>query len=99
MKFTEIIREAGFDPEAFPNASNISVTLYDRKDRIDTDETIHYVEPLFAHNPKSQKKFYYSLCGLEQSDIQTMNIKIDEFTVWLFYKTPAAKFFLRFSHE
>lgn len=96
MKFAEIIRESGLNPEEFPTSSNISVTLYDRKDRISTEETIRFAEPLFRNNPVSRKNFYHFLVGLEESDIQTMNIKIDEYAVWVFYKSPNTKFFLRF---
>ena len=84
MKFAEIIREAGFNKKAFPNASKIPIILYDEKDRILTDKTIHFPEPLFARSPDSQKKFYGFLHELEQTDIQTMNIKIDKDVVWVF---------------
>ena len=98
MKFAEIIREAGFTPCCFPKASQISVTLYDRNERVVKEETIHYFQPLFVDNPQSQKNFFVFLHALEEQEhVQEMNAKIDQYVVILFYKSPDAKIFLRYS--
>lgn len=97
MKFAEIIREAGFYTDCFPKASNISVTLYDRKDRVIT-EAIHFAKPLFAENKTSMRNFIAFLQDLEEKDTpQEMNVKIDEYLICVFYKSPNAKVFLRCS--
>lgn len=82
MKFAEIIREAGLNPKDFPTASNISIVLYNGKSRVD-DETIHYVESLFAHNDDSLERFKVFLRKLEKDPISSMNIMIDEYYVVL----------------
>ena len=95
MTFAEIIRNAGFTSDFFPKASQIPITLYDRKDRVMTEENLRFAEPLFADNPNSMQKFYTFLKGLEEENIQDMKVKIDEHLVCVFYKSPRAIIFLR----
>ena len=49
MKFAVILREAGYSTEEFKECSKIDVVLYDRKERINTAEDLHFVEKLFAN--------------------------------------------------
>lgn len=96
MKFALIIKEAGFAPEGFPNASEIPITLFDEKDRIIEDKSLHFFERLFAHCPGSSIKFYNFLNKLEDGNtVQSMAVKIDASSVCVFYKTPNARIFLR----
>ena len=95
MKFAEVIREAGLNPCNFENSSNIDISLYDGKDRVSSEEDIHYAEPLFKNNEGALKNFNGFLTGLEKETIESMNIKIDINSVILFYKTPRAIVFLR----
>lgn len=94
MKFGEILREAGIEAKNFPKCAEISVTLYDRKDRV-IDREIHFVEKLFVQNEESFAKFKHFLEILEKEDISEMNVRIDEFNVILFYKSSDILFFSR----
>ena len=95
MKFAEIIREAGLNACEFKKTSDITIHLYDGKNRIDTEDTVHYIEPLFKHNEASFLNFKNFLTGLEKETIESMNVKIDIDTVILFYKSPRAIVFFR----
>ena len=65
MKFAEIIREAGINPSDIPKAAELSIVLYDVKKREITDETIHFVEPIFEKNCRSRADFLKFLVDLE----------------------------------
>ena len=95
MKFAVILREAGYDAEEFKGCSKTDVVLYDRKDRIITDEDLHFVEKLFANCEHSYKRFYAFLKELEKAPVQSLNIMISENFVILFHKTPNIKLFPR----
>lgn len=95
MKFAEVIREAGLNPCNFENSSNIDISLYDGKDQISSEESIHYVEPFFKNNEGALKNFKGFITGLEKETVESMNIKIDINSVILFYKTTRAIVFLR----
>lgn len=97
MKFAVVLREAGFSQKDFKKCAEIPITLYDRKDRIDSKEDIRFVEKLFAHNNKSFMDFYDFLKKLESQTEQpeSINVRIDEFSVIVFYKTPNIRFFSR----
>ena len=95
MKFATIIREAGLNEKDFENCSEISVTLYDAKDRIHENITLHFVEPLFWHNKDSLQKFQNFLVDLEENPVESINVEIDENHVVVFYKTPNPRFFSR----
>ena len=95
MLFAHIIREAGGSHKNFPNASKILITLYDEKDRVDSDETVYFMEPLFARNRREQSRFFNYLKTLESSPVSEMNVRIDAASVILHYKSPKAKVFRR----
>lgn len=95
MKFAEIIRNAGLNPENFKNSANIKIHLYDGKDRVDSAETVHYIEPFFKNNESSLLNFKNFLIGLEKENIDSMNVKVDINSVVLFYKTSRVIIFLR----
>ena len=100
MKFAEIIREAGIDiscPARFPKISCMEVHLYDGKDRVSSEESVKFVEPLFKENPNSHANFYAFIVGLEneKDTPKEMNVKIDISSVILFYKDPRAIAFMR----
>ena len=95
MKFAEIIRNAGINPEDFPKSSNIEIHLYDGKNRESTEETVKYAKPLFEENDSSLKNFKSFLTGIEQEDVSSMNVKVDIDFVILFYKTPRSIIFPR----
>ena len=95
MKFSTIIRESGFSPYAFPKCSSIPITVYDRKDRICTQEDLHFSKKLFADNEKSEKNFLNFINSLETKSVESLNVKIDEFSVIVFHKTPEVIVFQR----
>lgn len=95
MKFAEILKNAGMNPQNFPKSSEIKTFLYDGKDRISSEENINYVEPFFKHNDGSFLNFQHFVNGIEQETIESMNVKVDITSVILFYKTPRAIVFLR----
>lgn len=95
MKFATILRESGFSVECFEKCAEISINLYDGKDRVDTNEDAHFAETLFANNNSSFIDLLDYLKDLEKNPPESMNVKIDEFSVIFFYKTPLAKVFSR----
>ena len=95
MKFAVILREAGLNPVKFPKSSEISVTLYDEDDLIDDRDDITFTKNLFVNNIASYEGFFQFVERLEKQDIESMNIKIDQFFVVVFYKTPNAACFPR----
>jgi len=95
MKFAEIIRNAGLNPQCFSRCTDIEINLYDGKDRVSSDETVRYIEPLFKENNGSLKNFQHFLSCLEDEDIISMNVKVDICSVVLFYKTNRSIIFLR----
>ena len=88
MKFDKIIKEAGFESCKFPRCSNIDVTLFDEND--DKCEDIHFTRHLFSENPKSKINFFNFLCFLENEPVTSMNIKMDEDFLIVFYQSPKA---------
>lgn len=95
MKFANIIREAGLNLDNFEKCTEISINLYDEKDKVNENNDVHFVEPLFSHNSNSLQKFQDFLVDLEKSPVSSMNIEIDENYVVVFYKKPNPKFFSR----
>ena len=95
MKFAAIIKETGIDLKEFKNCSQIPIVLYDRKNRIISDENLHYAEKLFANSSHSLKRFYHLLNTLEKEPVQSLDIMISENFVVLFHKSPNAKLFPR----
>ena len=94
MKFAVILREAGFLPSHFGELAEKTITLFDRKDRIVKEEP-HFAEPLFKKNAAAFMDFYDFTNGLDVKSIDSINVKIDEAWVILFYKTPQVKSFSR----
>ena len=94
MKLATVLREAGVCTRVFPGCSEIDIVLYDGKDRIVEDD-VHYVESLFAKNIEVFDEFFDFIDELDSEAILTMNVKIDEEYVILFYKTSRAKCFRR----
>ena len=97
MKFAEVIRNAGLNPLDFPKASNITIELYDGKERLSVEETVNYAEPLFTKNEGSFLNFQSFVSGLELDPIESMKVKIDADSVILFYRTPRSIVFLRYT--
>ena len=97
MKFAEIIRNAGLNPMDFSKASNITIELYDGKDRACVEETVTFAEPLFTKNEGSLLNFQSFISGLEKDSFESMNVNIDADSVILFYKTPRSIVFLRYT--
>lgn len=96
MRFATILREAGVSTDEFKNCAEIPVILYDRKDRTITDENIHFIERLFKNNPDAHKKFHTFLTELENTPpTSTINVRIDESAVFVFYRTQNCRIFLR----
>ena len=96
MTFATILREAGISTENHKKLSHIPIILFDGKDRKTLDEDIHFVEPLFKNNPTAYNEFLTFLANLEKrSDIESFNVKIDENSVVVLYKTPLCRIFLR----
>lgn len=95
MKFAVILREAGYNTEEFKECAKIDVVLYDRKQRIDTAEDLHFAEKLFANSEHSYKRFYAFLQTMEKEPVQSMNMMISENFVVLFHKSPNVKLFPR----
>ena len=100
MRFATILREAGFSPEEFINCAKIPIVLYDRKDRIIPDENVHYAEKLFHNNPSAYRDFHAFLVKLEKVPTSSfINVRIDEHSVVVFYKTPLCRIFSRHVHD
>lgn len=103
MKFSEIIRESGFDPESFPKASKSEVTLYgddelnifNNDEVIDNSEHINFTTVLFSENPAEKENFHNFLKELEKGPVDSFNVRIDASKVTVFYKTPNPKTFSR----
>ncbi len=97
MTFATIIREAGIDLKDFKKCSQIPIVLYDRKDRIISDENLIFSEKLFANNEHSYKRFNFFLKKLEEAPVQSLDILISKNFVVLNYKSPNAKLFPRYT--
>lgn len=103
MKFSNFIQAAGFDPKTFPKASKSDVTLYgdddfnvfNNEEVIDTSENINFAKDLFHENPAGKEDFNTFLKKLEASPVDSFNMRIDENSVIVFYKTPHPQTFLR----
>lgn len=103
MKFSTIIQAAGFDPKTFPRASKSDITLYgddelnifNNEEIIDTSENVNFATDLFVKNPAGKENFGTFLKKLEDSPVDSFNIRIDENCVTIFYKTPHPKTFSR----
>lgn len=93
MKFATVLREAGFSTEEFKNCSELPIVLYDRKDRVISDEDVHYVENLFHRHPVSYECFSAFLNILEKTTvIGSVKVKIDEISVVVYYKTASGSY-------
>ena len=96
MKFAGILRSAGILEGAFKKCENIDIVLFDGKKPISSHGNIHYANELFENNPTSKLKFIGALIDLEINPPQeSINVKIDEFNVILFYQTAKPKIFSR----
>lgn len=96
MKFAIILREAGFSISEFLKISEIPIVLYDGKNRIISDEEIHFSEKIFSKNLSSYDHFSAFLSELEKGPtISSMGIKIDESSLIIFYQSPKCRIFLR----
>ena len=93
MKFGKIIEEAGFNTYQFQTAASIPITLYDRND--DVLEKVHYASELFSENTLSEVKFFNFISYLEKKPVTSMEVKIDEDYVIVFYNTNQAIHFKR----
>jgi len=91
MNLSVVLRESGLTPEDY-DCAKIPITLYNRKDRILKENDIRFTERLFSQNDKSFKDFYLSIKALEKLSKKTLsiNVRIDEYNVILFYKSPNA---------
>lgn len=106
MKFAEVIREAGFNPEYFPKCSKLSIILYDSKRRINTfQENIHFVEPLFKHSQTSRESFKAYLSYLEKGLTKgsivkpSITVQISKDLVILDFQTPSSVILFRYDHS
>ena len=97
MKFATVLTAAGILTEKFQRVSEIPIVLYDGKDRIDPSDTVQYNRSLFAGNNNSFLDFLDFLKELEETSTlpETINIKIDENSVIVFYKTTKTRRFSR----
>lgn len=95
MKFATIIREAGYNMDEFKKTAEISLVLYDEKNRIESDENVHYAEKIFAKNLDSYAKFYSFLKELEEKPVDSISIMITEHHVIVLGKSQESKFFPR----
>ena len=95
MKFATIIQKAGLNKDVFPKCSQIPVIVYDRKDRVYLAINLNFVMPLFEENRNSFIEFSHFLEKLEKDPPSTLDVKIDEASVVLFYKKPQEKVFSR----
>lgn len=97
LQLSSILREAGLSSNDYERCSTIPVILYDRKDRIDSCDDIQFIEPLFKRNEKSFERFKNFFENLEKQQLlpKSINVKIDEFHVCVFYKSPKVVCFSR----
>ena len=96
IRLYEFIREAGMSPEDYPNASQIPVTLYDRKDRLVENSTIHFEKNLFVNNEKSKLAFKVFLEACENNlPTAPISMKIDENAVVVYMANAKPQHFSR----
>ena len=96
MTLATILREAEIPTENFEKVAQIPITLFDGKDRKITDEDVHFAEPLFKNHQAARKQVQTFLALLQNYPLdEHMNVKIDEYSVSLFYKNPHCRIFLR----
>lgn len=97
LQLSAILREAGLSSSDYERCSAIPVLLFDRKDRIEICDSIHFVEPLFVKNEESFERFKNFFENLERQQTlpKSINVRIDEFHVCIFYKSPKAICFSR----
>ena len=93
MKFERIIEEAGFNSYQFQTAASIPVTLYDGNEVV--LEKVHYAKELFSENTLAEINFFNFISYLEKKPVTSMEVKIDEYSVIVFYKTKQAISFKR----
>lgn len=97
MKFATILRETGLNPQEFPKISEIPTIYYDGKNRINSVDDVRFIHNLFVNNNNSLMEFKKFTENLENAESapSSINIKIDEHFVVVFYKTPQVKLFPR----
>lgn len=88
MKFATILREAGICERHFPISSEIEIRLFDGDDELEMQEDVHYNEPLFVNSMDSYNKFFDLVDKLDSDSVISMDIKIDENYVIVFFGTP-----------
>ena len=96
MNLSVVLREVGLTPEDYDSAK-IPIILFDGKNRISEEDDIRFNEKLFVRNSYSFKAFYLLLKNLEKMPIkpESINVRIDEGSVILFYQSPYAQAFSR----
>lgn len=65
MQLGHIISEAGLDCKKYPRSSEISVKMYDRKEREIGDREFNFNKELFKNNSKSMSKFIHMIDDCE----------------------------------
>ena len=96
MTLATIMREAEIPTEKLEKIAQMPITLYDGKDRVMEDEDVHFAEPLFKHYQVARKQVQTFLALLQNYPLdEHMNVKIDEYSVSLFYQNPHCRIFLR----
>ena len=86
MRGSTLVNAVREDTSKYPNVCRMNLCLYDGKDRQDLGEDAVYVEDLFANNANERIQFIKALDGLEKETPSSLNVKITEAHVILFYK-------------
>ena len=99
IKMEHIISEVGLDPKEYPRSSEISVELYDRKNRIIGEKDFDFNKKLFKNNAKSMSKFIHMIddCEVERKKLPneiSARINDDALVFYFPYQSPV---FLLFS--
>ena len=93
MKFGHIISQVGLDPKKYPRSSEISVELYDRKNRVIGENDFNFNGQMFKDNSISKSKFIHMIDNCEDErkklpDQISARINYDALVVFFPYKAP-----------
>lgn len=99
MRGTMLVHAIREDASKYPNVCRMEVCLYDTKDRADNGPDAVFAEDLFADNAQERKRFIDFLDELEKDCPEFMRVKISEWLVSMFYKSPRVQLFSRKTFE
>ncbi len=72
MKFAKIISAAGLNSNKFPRIAEKNVVVYDRKNRVISEDELCFEAPIFSKNSESLKRFKNFLNTYNGEDFEVL---------------------------